>query len=152
MPRIISNRKKSEACNRPLIGFGAVSIISNRKKSEACNIGCEVTFLSFNYIQSEKVRGLQPLYADADGSGYYIQSEKVRGLQPRCVGVVDAAYYIQSEKVRGLQRAGVDWKIGKNYIQSEKVRGLQQHYASTNSTPINRLFRHFSPPKTKPLA
>ena len=34
---IISNRKKSEACNRLLPFLPSSAIISNRKKSEACN-------------------------------------------------------------------------------------------------------------------
>ena len=35
---IISNRKKSEACNRQIWTSGEKKIISNRKKSEACNL------------------------------------------------------------------------------------------------------------------
>ena len=82
----------------------------------------------------------------------YIQSEKVRGLQLLAEIIGGDPDYIQSEKVRGLQRFPRKTSIGFDYIQSKKARGLQQHYASTNSTPINRLFRHFSPPKIKPLA
>ena len=35
--RIISNRKKSEACNAKIFSWKRFAIISNRKKSEACN-------------------------------------------------------------------------------------------------------------------
>ena len=57
---------------------------------------------------------------------HYIQSEKVRGLQPAIMrGDIDI-YYIQSEKVRGLQRSSTFCLFRQNYIRSEKVRGLQQ--------------------------
>ena len=105
---IISNRKKSEACNSFDTTRATENIISNRKKSEACNSVC-----------SERHKS--PIISNRK------KSEACNSLRLVCAVLID-------------------------YIQSEKVRGLQQHYASTNSTPINRLFRHFSPPKTKPLA
>ena len=108
--------------------------------------------LRMHYIQSEKVRGLQHALFVGGIVDYYIQSEKVRGLQRVSLPAARRRHYIQSEKVRGLQLLNLRYRLLQHYIQSEKVRGLQQHYASTNSTPINRLFRHFSPPKTKPLA
>ena len=103
---IISNRKKSEACNDIPSGASGRSIISNRKKSEACNSVC-----------SERHKS--PIISNRK------KSEACNSLRLVCAVLID-------------------------YIQSEKVRGLQQHYASTNSTPINRLFRHFSLLKPNP--
>ena len=127
-----------------------------------------------DYIQSEKVRGLQQAVVVVHQQFHYIQSEKVRGLQhPARIQQVyaiisnrkksEACNSVCSErhkspiisnrkKSEACNSLRLVCAVLIDYIQSEKVRGLQQHYASTNSTPINRLFRHFSPPKTKPLA